>query len=153
MAVHAAHWRLGLRLERANPMAPFVRAGALYFIVVFIAGFILGTLRELVLVPMAGRTIGVVIELAIMLTVSWIVCGRIIRRLRVASDRNGRIVMGASAFVLLILAEFGFTHFFLGWSASEFFSGFVSFGGALGLLAQIAFGVFPFLQMRVPSRT
>jgi hypothetical protein len=133
-------------------MAPFIRAGAIYFVIVFVAGFILGTLRELVLVPIAGRTFGVLIELAIMVTISWIVCGRIVRRLRIASDRNGRIVMGASAFVLLILAEFGFTNLFLGWSAGEFFGGFRSLDGALGLLAQIVFGAIPFLQMRTPLR-
>lgn len=132
-------------------MATFVRAGSLYFVIIF-AGVLLGTLRELMLVPLAGRTLGVLIELAIILTISWIVCARLIQRLRIASDQNGRIVMGACAFVFLMIAEFSFAKLFLGWTPAEFFGGFYSLDGALGLIGQVIFGAVPLLQMRAPHR-
>ena len=118
-------------------MAPFVRAGIFYFAVVFAAGFVFAIARELVLVPMAGRTVAVLIEVTIMLIVSWIVCSRVVDRLRVPSDRNGRIAMGASAFVFLMIAEFGVAKLFLGWTVAEFFGGFSSRDGVIGLLAQL----------------
>jgi hypothetical protein len=57
-----------LRLLRAT------KAGALYAIIVFVIGFILGTIRDLLLAPRLGETTAVIIEASIMLVASWFVC-------------------------------------------------------------------------------
>lgn len=46
------------------------KAGALYAIIVFLIGFILGTIRVLLLVPHMGETTAVISELPIMLAAS-----------------------------------------------------------------------------------
>ena len=50
------------------------KAGALYAIVVFSIGFILGTIRVLLVAPRQGETTAVIIEAPIMLAASWFVC-------------------------------------------------------------------------------
>jgi hypothetical protein len=49
-------------------------AGALYAIIVFLIGFILGTIRVLPLAPRLGETTAVIIEAPIILMASWFVC-------------------------------------------------------------------------------
>jgi hypothetical protein len=51
-----------------------IEAGALYATMVFLMGFILGTIRVLLLVPRLGETIAVIVEAPIALAASWFVC-------------------------------------------------------------------------------
>ena len=48
-----------------------IEAGALYAIIVFVIGFILGTIRVLLLAPRLGETMAVSLEVAFILTASW----------------------------------------------------------------------------------
>jgi hypothetical protein len=50
-----------------------IRAGALYAFIVFLIGFIFGTIRVLWLTPRLGETAAVVLEIPVMLTASWFV--------------------------------------------------------------------------------
>jgi len=54
--------------------------GAAYVVAVFGAGFMLGVLRTLVLVPRLGALWAVLLELPVMLTIAWLSCARILRR-------------------------------------------------------------------------
>ena len=56
-------------------------AGALYAIIVFVIGFILGTIRVLLVAPRLGETIAVIIEAPVILTASWFVCRWCVKRL------------------------------------------------------------------------
>ena len=60
-------------------------AGALYAIIVFVIGFILGTIRVLLLAPRLGETMAVSLEVAFILTASWVVCRWRLDRLDVAA--------------------------------------------------------------------
>jgi hypothetical protein len=59
------------------------KAGALYAIIVFVIGFILGTIRVLLVAPRLGETTAVIIEAPIMLAASWFVCRWCVGRLSV----------------------------------------------------------------------
>ena len=48
---------------------PILQTSVLYFLLVFGAGFILGTGRVLIMVPLLGGTVGELIEIPLMLTV------------------------------------------------------------------------------------
>ena len=50
------------------------KAGALYANIVFLIGFILGTIRVLLLAPRLGETTAVIAEVPVMLAASWFVC-------------------------------------------------------------------------------
>ena len=54
--------------------------GTAYVAAVFAAGFVLGVLRTLVLVPLWGELAAVLVELPLILTIAWLVCTRILRR-------------------------------------------------------------------------
>jgi len=59
------------------------KAGALYAIIVFLIGFIFGTIRVLLLDPHLGETIAVIIEAPMILAASWFVCRWCVDRLDV----------------------------------------------------------------------
>jgi hypothetical protein len=50
------------------------KAGAFYALIVFLIGFIFGTLRVLLLAPRFGETAAVILETPVMLAASWFVC-------------------------------------------------------------------------------
>ena len=81
-------------------------AGCLYFVIGFLAGFMLGVLRVLVLAPRLGTTGAVLIELPVILLIAWVACRSLTTRLRVPPEPGARLIMGALAFALLLVAEF-----------------------------------------------
>jgi hypothetical protein len=83
------------------------KAGALYAIIVFLIGFILGTIRVLVTTPHLGETIAVILEAPVILAASWFVCRWCVDRLNVTRDVRARSLMGFVAFLVLMSAEFG----------------------------------------------
>ena len=82
-------------------------AGAIYAIVVFLIGFILGTIRVLLFTPRLGETTAVIIEAPIMLGASWFVCRWCVDRLDVGRTVAARLLMGLVAFLVLMSAEVG----------------------------------------------
>ncbi|MEE2567134.1 hypothetical protein [Hyphobacterium marinum] len=127
-------------------------AGTAYFAMVFAAGFVLGAIRTLILAPRVGDLAAVLIELPAILAIAWWVCGQIIRQFRLPGELTSRLVMGASAFVLLILAEYSLVWLISGLEASEFLASWgMSLAGAVGLAGQVLFAVFPLLQERRTS--
>ena len=69
-------------------------AGALYAITVFLTGFILGTIRVLLLAPRLGETTAVIIEAPIMLAVGWFVCRWCVDRLDIGRGVPHSIIDG-----------------------------------------------------------
>jgi hypothetical protein len=126
-------------------MWPAAKAGTLYFAAVFAAGFVLGAFRIFALAPVVGPVRATLIELPIMLVISWIVCRSIVRYLTVEEPRP-RVVMGGLAFVLLIVAETALGTFGLGRSASEHMAVLMAPEGMLGLIGQVMVALFPLLQ-------
>ena len=130
----------------ANPWRIAVAAGAAYFSLVFPAAFIVGALRTLWLAPQIGEVAAVLIEAPIILVVSWVACGEIIRRLGVSRRTALRAAMGFTSFILLIGAEFGLARLGLARSTAEWLASYRTFSGLIGLAAQLAFAVFPLLR-------
>jgi hypothetical protein len=129
-----------LRLLRAT------KAGALYAIIVFVIGFILGTIRVLLLVPRLGETIAVIVEAPIMLAASWFVCRWCVDRLNVKRTVPAGSLMGLVAFVVLMSAEVGLGAVF-GRSIADQLAAYGSLVGAIGLAAQVIFALIPVIQV------
>ena len=87
------------------------------------------------------------LELPIMLALSWIVCRRLIACFDVAAILTPRLVMGGLAFGILMLAEMGVSTLLLGRSVSEHIEQYRELLTLLGLATQIAFAIFPALQL------
>jgi len=81
--------------------------GALYAIIVFLIGFILGTIRVLLVAPRLGETITIILEAPPMLAASWFVCRWCVHRFDVKRTVAARSRVGLIAFFVLMLAEVG----------------------------------------------
>jgi hypothetical protein len=125
-----------------------------YFALVFALGFVLGTVRTLLLRDASGdgRLLAVLIELPIMLGASWFLCRTVVRRFAVAPTVAARALMGGIAIALLMLAEFGIGALLAGRTPGEHLALYREASYALGLAAQIAFAFMPLLQRRPGPR-
>jgi len=127
-------------------VARALAAGAAYFGLVFALGFVLGTVRELMVVPRLGPIAPVLIEVPLMLTASFGAARVVARRLAVPDAAGERLAMGAVAFVLLIAAETLTGLLLMGRSPGEQLAGYGTPRGAIGLAAQIAFALIPLVS-------
>jgi hypothetical protein len=124
------------------------KAALAYFAIVFIMGFILGTLRTLIIAPHTGELVAVAVELPIMIAVSWWACGVVLHRLKPASEIPSRLVMGIIALALLLLAEAAVSMNLGSLTLSQHLALYATTPVMLGLISQLAFALFPLLRMR-----
>jgi ABC-type uncharacterized transport system permease subunit len=129
-------------------MTNALKAGAVYFFIVFAVAFIMGTLRVLFVIPVIGETWAVMLEAPLILALSWFVCGWVFTRVSVAARLRPRLLMGFFAFALLMIAELVVSVLGFGRSVSEHFAAYQSFSAQLGLAAQVAFAAVPALRLR-----
>lgn len=125
-----------------------IRAGLVYFALIFLLGFVLGALRTLFVQkgPVNARLIGVIIELPVMLGASWFLCAQLVRRFRVGAAPHARLLMGGVAFALLLLAEYGVGAVLLGRTPMQHLMQYREASYALGLAGQIGFALIPLWQ-------
>ena len=123
-----------------------VIAGAVYFVAVFLTGFIFGVTRTLFVAPQIGETRAVLLECPLMLIASWMVSRWSARRFKIPPVLRLRASMGGIAFSFLIAAEYVTARLFFHRSWLEFLANNLTFAGSVGLAAQVAFGIFPALQ-------
>lgn len=135
-----------------NPLTLSAKAGVVYAVTVFAIGFVLGTVRVLVLAPRVGSTIAVLIEAPIILTASWYVSSIWMKRLRVGAGVRTRILVGAVAFATLMILEVALSISLFHRSIGEYLAGLRSLAGAIGLAAQVCFATFPLLDVFVRRR-
>jgi len=122
------------------------KAGALYAIIVFLIGFILGTIRVLLVAPRLGETMAVIIEAPMILAASWFVCRWCVDRLDVEPTVPARSLMGLVAFLVLMSFEVGLGAVF-DRSLVDQVAIYGSLAGSIGLAAQVIFAMFPVIQV------
>lgn len=125
-----------------------VKAGLAYFAIVFAAGFVLGTIRTLLLAPRLGPFAAVLVELPVMLVIAWIACGWAVSRFAVGSSRVDRLVMGALALALLLAAELVLAVAVFDATVTGFLSAYATPAGATGLAGQMVFAAMPLFVRR-----
>jgi hypothetical protein len=97
-----------------------VKAGLLYFALVFGAGFVLGPIRILWAVPRFGERMAELMEAPIMFVVVRVASGWLVRRLAVPSNPSSRLGMSCIALGLLLVAEFTLVLWLRGLSIREY---------------------------------
>jgi hypothetical protein len=127
-------------------MKRVLQAAAAYVLIVFAAGFVLGVVRTLWLAPRLGAPAAVAIELPVILAVSWFACARVLRRW--TPTRLEALAVGAVAFVLLIGAELGLSVGLAGRSVAEHWALYRELSHQLGLMGQVLFAGWPYVQSR-----
>jgi hypothetical protein len=89
--------------ESSNPGT--LKAGLVYFLLVFAVGWVLGPIRELWVVPHFGRMTSLLSEAPIMLIAMFVSAWWVIRRFDLPRTFSTTISMGLIAFGLLLPAE------------------------------------------------
>ncbi len=133
-------------------MPAALTAGVLYFAIVFSVGFALGTLRVTTLAPRLGELAAVAVEVPAMLVASWLASAWLVRGFRVPRTSIASLAMGGLALAVLIAAEWALGLVLFGRTAGEQLAAWTTPPGLVGLVAQLAFGLVPFVQAQLVLR-
>jgi len=125
-----------------------LKSAMLYFALVFGAGFVLGTIRVLLVVPRIGTRTAELIETPVMIVVSFLAARWIIRRLAVPPTAGERIAMGLLALGFLLDAEFTLVLWLRGLTITEYLATRDPVSGAAYLIALGVFAVIPLFVAR-----
>jgi hypothetical protein len=125
-----------------------LKAGALYFALVFGAGFALGTLRVLLVAPRLGARTAELIEAPFMLAVTFLAARWTVRRLAVPAARAPRLGMGGVALGLLLAAEFTLVLGVRGMTLRDYFATLDPVSGTVYYALLGVFAVMPLLLAR-----
>lgn len=125
-----------------------LKAGAIYFALVFGAGFVLGPVRILWIVPRLGARMAELMETPIMLVVIVASARWIVRRLAVPSTTFSRLGMGGVALNLLLVAEFTVVLWLRGMSVREYFASRDPLSGTVYYATLAVFAAMPFFVGR-----
>jgi len=126
-----------------------LKAGVLYFALVFGAGFVLGPIRILWVVPRFGTRIAELMETPIMFAVTLIAARWIVQRLTVPPKLSRRLGMGCIGLALMLIAEFTLVLWLRGLSISEYLATRDPVSGAV---YYVMLGVFCIMPLLVAPR-
>jgi hypothetical protein len=122
----------------------FLKGALLYFAVVFGAGFLLGTVRILIVVPYLGTRAAELIELPVMLMVTIVSAKCLVQWLSIKSGLH-RLTMGSVALILLLFAEFTFVLWVRGLTIKTYFATQDPVSGTVYLITLVLFALMPLL--------
>jgi hypothetical protein len=125
-----------------------LKAGVFYFALVFGAGFVLGPMSILWVVPRFGVRMAELLETPIMLVFTIFAARWIVRRLAVPFTAVSRFGMGFVALSLLLAAEFTLVLWLRGLFISEYFSSRDPVSGTVYCVMVGAFAIMPLLVDR-----
>jgi hypothetical protein len=124
-----------------------IEAALIYFAAVFFCAFLIGTFRVLVLAPALGKTGAVLVELPVVLGISWVVSGFLTVRLSIGRKLTQRLAMGGIAFAFTMAAEAGLSVFVFGQPLPVYAQSIWNSAGILGLSGQLGFALIPAIQL------
>ena len=125
-----------------------LKAGVLYFALVFGAGFVLGPIRILWVVPRFGTRMAELMETPIMFVVTIVAARWIVRRLAVPSTPSSRLGMGCAAVGLVLVTEFTLVLWLRGLSISEYLASRDLVSGTVYYVMLVVFAIMPLLVAR-----
>ena len=127
-------------------MGRAIKAGAVYFLLLYVIGFLLGATRELLLAPRFGVVVATALEALPMLAAIIHFAPLIARRFGIPPKSGGRIVMGLVGLALLIGAEIAMTRAMRGLSPEEWLAHFASVEGVIYAALLAAFAAMPWVR-------
>ncbi len=125
-----------------------LKAGLLYFAIVFGIGFVLGTVRTLWVVPRVGTRMAELMEMPIMLVGKIITARWIVLHLALLSTWPARLGMGGIALCFLLIAEFGLVLWIRRISIKEYLATRDPVSGTAYYVTLGAFAIMPLLVAR-----
>ncbi|SIO13250.1 hypothetical protein SAMN02745824_3077 [Parasphingorhabdus marina DSM 22363] len=111
--------------------------GLLAGLTIFAAGFVLGIIRTLWLVPQMPAWQAVLIEGPVILTLTWFVLRFWVRRGAISAATSTRLMFGGMALITLWLCEWIMTIALMTEDPGFFFRSLATLPGAMGLAGQL----------------
>ena len=128
-------------------MNPMIRASFLYFALVMGAGFLLGSVRVLFVVPHLGERWAELAEMPIMAMVIVVAAGYILRRYPEVQTRGRVLVVGFTALALSVSAELVLAVVLQSQSLAEYLASRDKISGSVYLAMLVAFALMPRLRL------
>src|SRR5690348_7457677 len=125
-----------------------VKAGILYFVLVFAAGWVLGPLREFWLIPLVGQVAGLLTEVPFMVLAMIAAARWTIRKLGVPYAPTARTLMAVVALGLLLIAEAMGVRWVRRLSWEAYLARFDFVLGSLTMLTVLLYAAMPMLVKR-----
>jgi hypothetical protein len=125
-----------------------LKAGVVYFLVVFGAGFLLGPIRILWVVPHLGTRTAELLEMPIMLIVIVLAARWVVRRFDLPLVASTRLGMGFVALALLLIAELTLVLWLRGMSIRDYLVTRDPISGVAYLIALAVLAVMPLFVAR-----
>jgi len=125
-----------------------LKAGAVYFALVFAAGFVLGTIRVLWVVPRFGEKTAELMEAPIMLVVTILAARWTVNRFAMPPVPWRRLGTGFIALGILLAAEFTMVLKVRGLTISEYFASQDPVSGTVYAVLLGVFAAMPLLVVR-----
>lgn len=135
----------------SNPPIRSVKAGIAYFALVFGAGFVLGSIRVLFLVPRIGERWAELAEMPLMFVVILVSARFITGRFGLPADASVRLGVGLLALGLLVAAEVLLAVALQDRTLGEYVAGRDPVSGMVYLAMLALFAVMPLVLVRVAS--
>ena len=125
-----------------------LKAGVVYFAIVFGAGFVLGVIRTMWVVPRVGTRAAELIEMPMMLGVLIMSARWTVLHFALPPSISSRLGMGCIALPLLLVAEFGLVLRLRGLSVREYFETMDPISGPVFFLMQGILVIMPLVVAR-----
>jgi hypothetical protein len=125
-----------------------MKAGAVYFALVFGAGFVLGTLRVLWLVPIVGTRTAELLEVPVMLTVIILSARWVVRHFSMPYTASSRLGMGCMALALILVLDFTVVLWIRGISFGQYIESFDPVAGPAYFVMLGVCAIMPLLVAR-----
>lgn len=125
-----------------------LKAGILYFALVFGVGFVLGPIRVFWVAPHLGERTAELMEAPMMLVVTMLAARWVARRLAVPSTWSSRLGMGGVALGLLLAAEWTLVLWLRGLSIGEYVASRDPVSGTVYIVMLGVFAMMPLLVAR-----
>ena len=135
-----------------STMIRVLKVSVLYFAGVFAAGFVLGVIRTLWVVPKLGARAAELIEAPIMLLVVTLAARTLVRRHGELSQRMHWLIVGLVALALLLVVEFTAVLRLRDLSLSEYFATRDPVSGTVYYVLLGIFAVMPLLMFSQRSK-
>ena len=122
-----------------------VKAAGLYFVLVFGAGFVLGTIRVLWLVPALGTRTAELVEMPVMLAIVILSARWVTQYVQVTPTASSWLGMGGMALAMVLALDFTVILWIRGLSFRQYVEMFDPIAGTTYFMMLEIFAVMPFL--------
>jgi len=135
-------------MDKTKRLIQATKAGSLYFVLVFGAGFLLGPIRVLFLVPRLGTRTAELLEVPLMFAVIVVSARFVIAYLTILPEKSTRLEMGLVGLGLLLVAEFTLVLWLRNISITEYFATRDPVSGTAYYFMLVVFAAMPVLVSR-----